>query len=358
MKIKTLVVDDSLIFRKLITEALGSFADIEVVASAGNGKLAISKVATNDINLVVLDVHMPEMDGVETLENLLKTHPNLLVVMISGISTRGANVTIKALELGAIDFIPKPSGSNYATNLLQLKKDLGSVLRLVKIRLNTGAIKNRTGNIVKSQVSAPKTTITKRKPLITIKPSIVAIGVSTGGPEALAKLIPNIKKSLSVPIVLVQHMPPVFTKSLADSLNRKSQLEVSEAKEGDILKAGNVYIAPGDRHIVIRKEGLKLVLGLSDAPEENSCKPAVDVLFRSVAASCGLDGVLSVVLTGMGQDGLNGVRALKRKKCYSLIQSPDSCVVYGMPRAINDAKLADEVIDIQNIASRIEEICL
>jgi len=370
MTIKTLIVDDSVVFRKALSEAISSFPNVEVFSTAPSGSIALQKMAQNKTDLVLLDVHMDEMDGVATLERIRRDFPNAIVVMVSGISSRSADITIRALEMGAIDFIKKPDSKDYAANVLSLKNDLKSVLRFVETRFLTRR-PEATSSIHATPSSAvvahPKTVVAPYAPTISDKKikstsgipdslSILAIGVSTGGPEALARLIPLLPADFPLPVVLVQHMPPNFTKSLAESLSKKSKLRVVEGAEGQAVVPGQVIIAPGGQHMVIRNSLGTLSVALNMEAAENSCRPSVDVLFRSVADALGDKGVLSVILTGMGSDGQKGVEYLKRRKCYSLTQAESSCVVYGMPKAVDDTGLSDESHPIERMAARITEI--
>lgn len=378
MGIKTLIIDDTIIYRKIVSDVIGALDQFEIVGTASNGKIALDKMKRLDVDLVFCDVYMPVMDGVETLKNIKHDFPHVLVVMMSGISTKSADITIKALELGAIDFIKKPSNSTMEENCKELSHAVKSLINLVNTRMNTSHILHRkpsvvTGTQVQSSNSTPSksvihesikkhfiknplhndtpTTIPKK-----IKPSriaVVAIGVSTGGPVALGRLIPLLPKNLPVPIVVVQHMPPNFTKSLAESLNKKSQVVVVEGQDGDVLKPGHVYIAPGGFHMLVKNEQGKRVIHLNSGPPENSCRPAVDVLFRSVAEAYRDSPICAVILTGMGADGLNGVRTLQRRKCYCITQSASSCVVYGMPKAVEEAHLSDLSLPIEKISQEI-----
>ncbi len=358
MSIKTMVVDDTILYRKITSDALKGFNDIELIGTAPSGDLAIRKLKNNPADLVFCDINMPGMSGVETLEVIKKEFPDTFVVMMSGISGRSADVTIEALGKGAVDFIKKPDGTSLEENMKQLVSDISGVLRLVRMRINmrglkvdklkeTSAQKGFENKDIKSRVTIEK------KPIIGTF-SILAIGVSTGGPEALNNVIPKLPANIPIPIVLVQHMPKGFTKSLAESLNRKSSLRVIEGSDGDILKPGTVYIAPGGTHMVLREKNGHVEVGLNDGPPENSCRPAVDVLFRSVASLYGDKGVLSLILTGMGSDGMKGLRTLKRKKCYSITQSARTCVVYGMPKSVDDAGLSDISLDLNDIPNEIK----
>jgi two-component system chemotaxis response regulator CheB len=356
MTLKALIVDDTVTYRKILSDVLKEIPDVEVSSTAPSGAIALKKLAQEKIDFVLLDVHMPEMDGVETLRHIKKDFPNVSVVMISSISTRSADTTIEALEIGAVDFIRKPDSSDAAANVIQLKNDIQSVLRLVRIKSVTSSMGSRGS--VKLEVKVP---VVLPKPVASCSPAnlprsfgVCAIGVSTGGPEALSRLVPAFSGPMPVPILCVQHMPPMFTKSLADSLSKKAKIKVVEAAEGDIVLPGIMYIAPGGHHMVVRPKDGKVVVAINDEPPENSCRPSVDVLFRSVANTYGERGILSVILTGMGNDGCSGVRALKRKGCYSITQSEQTCVVYGMPRAVDEARISDKSLALEEIAPEVE----
>lgn len=353
MPIKTLVVDDTILYRKITSDVLRQFKEIEVVGTASNGDLALRKMKTLPVNLVFCDVYMPKMNGVETLAEIKETYPQTIVVMMSSITTRSADITIKALEMGAIDFIRKPDGKSIEENIERLKNDIQAVLRLVQIRLTTqGIIKKSPGITLAKPVSPPVKPVVSREQ-VPRKFSVLAIGVSTGGPEALNRLIPALPKSLPVPVLLVQHMPPKFTHSLAESLDRKSKIKVVEARDGQIIEPGMVYIAPGGFHMIAKEEEKKTIIKTNTGPPENSCRPAIDVLFRSVTNIYGGKGILAVILTGMGSDGANGVRSMKRKGCYCITQSEASCVVYGMPRAVDLAGLSNISLPLTDIAGEI-----
>ena len=364
MSLRTLIVDDTVTYRKILADILNDVPETEVVGTAPSGAIALKKIPLDKVQLVFLDEHMPEMDGLETLKHIKKEFPETVVVMISGISTRSADTTIEALQLGAIDFIRKPDGNDLSANRAQLTNDILAVLKLIKLRnFISGASDKNTGKAGFQSKGAPSFVekIVRSEPISLLPRTpttfgVCVIGVSTGGPEALSKLVPAFKGPLPVPILCVQHMPPMFTKSLADSLAKKSKLPVVEATENEEIRPGIMYIAPGGRHMIVRTKDGKTIIGVNDEPPVNSCRPSVDVLFRSVAEVFGARGVLSVVLTGMGNDGCNGVRALKRHGCYSITQSEQTCVVYGMPRAVDEAGLSDRSLPLDAIPGEIETL--
>lgn len=349
MSIKALIVDDTVTYRKILSDILSGMPDIELAGTAPNGVIALKKISFQPVDIVFLDLFMPEMDGIETLKNIRKDHPKTKVVMVSSGNPADIKDTISALALGAIDFIQKPGQSNQQANVDFLKKEISRVLHLFPFKKDIKVLPGTPFQPIKPAVPFPKT----------LKPAhvdILVVGVSTGGPEALHKFIPFLPESLSVPVLLVQHMPPFFTLSLAESLARKSKVKVVEAKEGEIIVKGTVYIAPGGRHMTVMTRENKNVIALNDGPPENSCRPSVDVLFRSVASVYAQGTVLSLIMTGMGADGLNGVRALKRKNCYSITQSESTCVVYGMPRAVDEAGLSDLSVPLPELAEQVSKL--
>lgn len=343
-----LVVDDSIIYRSLLSEIVRSVSPSTQVATCPSGTLALQKMEREAFDIVLLDIEMPGMDGLETLRCIREKFPRVKVVMVSGTSQSGTQTTMKALGLGALEFIRKPEVRSPQEGREQLLRELKPILQLAGISCAGEALQTKA----QATAQASRPVSNKTIPVIGSY-KILAIGVSTGGPPALSKLIPALPANFPIPIVIVQHMPPSFTEALARDLDRKSKLEVREAKEGDQLVARNVYIAPGGKHMVVRRQDDKVLVGLNEGPPENSCRPAVDVLFRSVAAAYSDANVLALVMTGMGADGMKGVQALKRKRCFCLTQSQESCVVYGMPQAVDSAGLSDESVDLDQLAGRL-----
>jgi len=374
MAIKTLIVDDSVLYRKILSDAVGRIEQIECVGTASSGGLAIKKLQILEVDLVLLDVNMPEMSGLETLIQIKKQYSHINVILISGSHNRENSEIAQGLQSGAIDFIPKPNADSPSENLRILTETLARSIKPLSKGIPTNSVlKVSQPKVVVTQSPKPihqgQSTLLPQVDLGNIAPiphffSILAVGVSTGGPEALNKFIPAFPKNFPLPVVLVQHMPPGFTKSLARSLSQKSEIEVCEASEGDILVPGRVYIAPGGHHMTLQPlsaistknmpgQSLSAKIHLNDDPPENSCRPAVDVLFRSVAEVCGDKGILSVILTGMGSDGALGVLKLKKKGCYSITQSEETCVVYGMPRAVDEMGLSDKSLPLLQIVPHI-----
>jgi two-component system chemotaxis response regulator CheB len=341
-----LVVDDSVVIRRLITQALQAEADIEVVGTASNGKLALAKLEQLRPDLVTLDIEMPEMDGLETLPLLRAAHPRLPVVMFSTLTERGAAATLEALSLGASDYVTKPSNTgSLDVALAKIRDDLVPKIRALVPGMRAG--------LAASPRTAP-TAVAPRSPAgVAPRVQALVIGVSTGGPSALAELIPSLPADLGVPVLVCQHMPPVFTRLLAERLDAKSALHVQEAAEGDAIRPGGVWIAPGGLHMVVRRTpGGAPTIGTNSEPPESSCRPAVDPLLRSAVAAWG-SGVLAVILTGMGQDGLRGCELVAEAGGRILVQDEASSVVWGMPGYVAKAGLADRALPLDELTVEI-----
>jgi len=358
MPVRVLVADDSVVFRRVITDALSTLSDVEVVGSVPNGKLAVQKVRELKPDLLTLDMEMPEMDGLAVLDALRRAGEKTIVIAVSSFTLRGGEITLKALEKGALDFITKPETSSAQESREVILRELAPRIRALAHRqeirrILTGA---RPTAAPAAEV-APTTGIPPRQsPVYTAvrkKPEIVLIGVSTGGPNALGLLLPQIPKDIGVPFLVVQHMPALFTRSLAQSLSTKCALQVCEASHGDRIVPNVVYIAPGGKQmrVAVSLAGVRTI-EITDDPPENNCRPAVDYLFRSAAHS--LPGrSMAVILTGMGSDGTLGLRLLKRHGCYVVAQDEASCVVFGMPKAAIDAGVVDAVLPLEGIPDRI-----
>ncbi len=347
-----MVVDDSAIIRKLVSDTFKGRADIECTIAA-NGSIALEKMTRIKPDLVILDVEMPGLGGLETLEGLLKINPRLRVIMFSALTEKGASVSMDALARGASDCLAKPS--NQGGGLVGIEFLHRELLPRVESLLGI------TSRPHLSTDSPP--TITKEKPVLEKKVNngssiipgkfdILVIASSTGGPNALHTIFESLPAILPVPVVCVQHMPPLFTKLLAERLTQKSVFKAHEVMPGETLIPGSFYLAPGDFHFELVKNGEKIVTSLNQGPPENSCRPAADVLIRSVANLFG-NRALGLVLTGMGQDGLLGCKELKSRGGYLLAQDEASSVVWGMPGAVSRAGLVDELCPIGNIAERL-----
>lgn len=344
-RIRVLIVDDAVVIRRLVTDALGTDPAIEVVGTAANGRIALQKIPQVNPDLVTLDIEMPELDGIGTLVEIRKTWPKLPVVMFSTLTERGAGATIDALSRGASDYVTKPANvGGISEGLQRVREDLIPKIHALCHRTEAPPPRPRPAASAGSALLRPPA------PAASVR--IVAIGVSTGGPNALAAMMPSIPGSLPVPIVITQHMPPMFTRMLADRLNTQCALTVVEGEEGMEVKPGTAYVAPGDHHMVFERRGGKVIVRLNQEPPENSCRPAVDVMFRSVVSLYG-SGTLGVILTGMGQDGLRGCERVREARGQVLAQDEATSVVWGMPGFVARAGLADAVVPIGQVASEI-----
>ncbi len=345
---RVLVVDDSTVIRKILSEALSSDAQIEVCGIAAHGRIALQKIPQLNPDIITLDMEMPEMDGLETLREIQKTYPKIPVVMFSTLTQRGASATMEALALGASDYVTKPANVGsvneaIATIKRELVPKIKVLCNVVSERLRPAAARTAIRQLPKlSSTSDPRT-------------CVLAIGSSTGGPNALQELLTEIPADFPVPILVVQHMPPVFTKHLADRLNQLSHVSVREAEHGDVIGPGGVWIAPGDSHMTVQKVDKTLKIKLDQGPPENSCRPAVDVLFRSCSKVFG-QNTLSIVLTGMGRDGLRGAEAVRIAGGKVLAQDEASSVVWGMPRAVAESGLANAIIPPNQMRQHISQI--
>lgn len=347
-KTKVLIVDDSVVVRRLLTKVLSEDPALEVVGVAAHGRIALTKIPQVNPDLVILDVEMPEMGGLETLAEIRKLYPRLPVIMFSALTEHGAAVTLEALSLGASDYLIKPSSAGSSEAAIgHIRAEL-----IPNIKAHCGGI-DLTEQHAADLWSLPMGHASPVRPSREgQRVDIVAIGVSTGGPNALSVLLSQLSKSFPVPIVIVQHMPAVFTQHLAVRLASLSACSVAEGTAGKVLLPGQVWLAPGGFHMVLKRVGTAVQIALSQDPPENSCRPAVDVLFRSVADVYG-PHALAVVMTGMGQDGLRGCQCIRESGGQVLVQDKASSVVWGMPGLVAKAGIADEVVPLNQLAEKI-----
>jgi two-component system chemotaxis response regulator CheB len=347
-----MVVDDSVVVRKIVTDVLSGDPAIEVVGTAVNGRIAVAKLEQLKPDLVTMDVEMPEMNGIEAVRAIRAGHGGagrgrVPIIMFSTLTERGASATLDALSAGANDYVTKPANvGSVAQSMESVREQL-----IPKIKALTGRPVTPAGHRAPAPAAlAPRIPAPRTAPRR--KPAVLVIGSSTGGPEALARVLPALPATLPVPVLLVQHMPPVFTRQFAQRLDRLCALRVVEAVDGTPLQPGTVHLAPGDRHLVVRTTPRGLQTALTQDPPENFCRPAVDPLFRSAVAA--FDGaVLGVVLTGMGSDGRLGAGAIREAGGTVLAQDQATSVVWGMPGAVTQAGLADEVLPVDRVAEAI-----
>ncbi|MCT4507978.1 MAG: chemotaxis response regulator protein-glutamate methylesterase [Tepidibacter sp.] len=350
-KIKVLIVDDSAFIRKLIKDILSSDEEIEVVDFAKNGKEAIEKLMKNEIDVVTLDVEMPLMDGIDTLKQIMIKKPTS-VVMLSSLTKNGADLTIKALELGAVDFITKPS------NIFKINNDDMKNLVIDKVKV-ASTVKSYNKNYTKKikTIDKVKNNINKSFSKKDNIDSIVAIATSTGGPRALQNVVTDLSSDINSPVVIVQHMPAGFTKSLANRLDNMSSLHVKEAEDGELLRNNTIYIAPGNRHMKFKKERTSIRIILDDGEKISGHKPSADAMFYSLS-EIDIKKIIAVVMTGMGSDGSKGLKKLKESKnnIISIAEDESTCVVFGMPKSVINLGLADKVIPINYIGKEINKL--
>ncbi len=344
-KKRVLIVDDAVVVRKTLSDAISRDAALEVAGTASNGRIALTKFPLLNPDIVLLDIEMPEMDGLETVRQLRQINRRVPIIMFSTLTEHGASATLEALALGATDYVTKPSNTDMAGTLDTVSRDL-----IPRIRALCHLPEMSAATAVPALVAAPVVRSVP-KPRLLQPVQVVAIGVSTGGPDALARMLPTLPLNLPVPVVIAQHMPAIFTTMLAARLAAKSSLPVRECQSGELLLPGCAYIAPGDFHMVVSSEGVAR-LRTHQGPKENYCRPSVDVLFRSVAQVYGAR-TLAVVLTGMGQDGLKGCEMLGGLGARIVVQDEASSVVWGMPGFVARTGLADKIVPLDQIGSEI-----
>lgn len=340
-RVRVMVVDDSAIIRGLISRQLASDPQLEVVATAPNGEAALSELARREVDVVVLDIEMPVMDGLTALPLMLAGHPGLKVVMASTLTRRNAEISLKALQLGAADYVPKPevglaSAEDFQRELITKVKTLGAACR-------------------RPALAAPPKAATPATPAVAglrwhnrSAPSVLAIGASTGGPPALLKLFEQLKGAVRQPILLTQHMPATFTALLSEQLSRVGGRPCAEGRDGEPVKPGHCYVAPGGWHMTVKAGAAGPIISLNQEPPENFCRPAVDPMFRSIAQVYG-PAVMGVILTGMGADGAKGCQALASAGGRFVVQDEATSVVWGMPGAAAATGLAEQVLPLSDI---------
>ncbi len=347
---RILVVDDSALYRQTISNVLHQQSDIRVVGKARNGVEALEKIADLDPDLLTLDVQMPDMDGITLLREINRRRLRAKAIMVSSFTSEGAQVTTEALLEGAFDFVLKPATGDATEN----RRVLGEALRekITAFRFSRGGRPGRAAGPARPVARVSPGEVAERAPRATSSCRVVVIGTSTGGPVALKTVLVKLPSTLSVPVLIVQHMPPKYTESLANRLNQLSELTVREAVDGTEVEKGTAVIAPGGQHVKLERRNARVYLRLTNDPPENGCRPAVDYLLRSAADVYHGDG-LAVIMTGMGRDGTRGCAELKEKGGYVFAQHEDGCVVYGMPKSVIQAGLADRVLPLGKIAAAI-----
>lgn len=348
---RIVVVDDSYRYQRLLVDVIEEHPSLEVAGVAANGKLALDMIGDTRPHLITLDILMPEYDGIQALMAVKRRWPSIRTIMFSSLTSDGSDAALDALALGASDCVLKPQISGGTSETRQALRELLLPKIEALLGLEAASFTPSTGQrpiVAKRPVLPKPIRLNSSSPT----PEIVVIGVSTGGPDALTKLLMHLPGNFGVPVCIVQHMPPEFTAKLASRLDSGSDVTVVEAQGGETLQPGTVYIAPGDYHMVLERQATGAVLKLNQEEPENSCRPSVDPLFRSAASIYG-DRVLGVVMTGMGQDGLHGSEELKSVGASVIVQDEASCVVWGMPKLVALAGLADEEVPLDRLADNI-----
>ncbi len=346
-----LIVDDSRVFRSIVKECIDCIDSVAVIGSVWNGEKAIEFITKNQVDVVTLDIEMPTLNGIETLHRLkemkkagkIQNVPK--IIMLSSLTGDGTDATITALELGAFDFIQKGS-PNHSDQISHLRKQFTKVFKAIE-----KGMKQHTQTTILSNSVLPS----KKNNSSTTIAEYIVIGVSTGGPKALVAMLPTLSKSVRCPILIVQHMPPLFTDSLAKNLNKICDHTVIESKGNEEVVGNNIFIAPGGKHLVIRKVGQRIMTSLNVQPPESGCRPSVDVLFRSASTTIG-NKCLAIILTGMGVDGTAGLRSLKRSGATIFVQDEKTSVVWGMPGSAVETGLVDKVIPLLDIPTEVKNL--
>ncbi|MCY6369917.1 chemotaxis-specific protein-glutamate methyltransferase CheB [Clostridium ganghwense] len=354
-KLNVLVVDDSILHRDLMRNIVNDTGIAKVEYTASNGMIALERMKYSKFDVILLDIVMPELDGVETLKIIRKRYPHIKVIMISEENNDTTKLTIEALSNGAIEFIKKPT--------IQNNNNIEKTTNNLKILLNQIFIEKNTKNTLSALYEKDKykntsvEQVTKYKLKNFNNPDIILIVASTGGPMALEKVLKKLDSNINKPILIVQHMPSNFTKSLAKALNKVCSLGVSEVRKEETIKPGKVLIAQGGLHMIVESRSEEKVVKTEKSSYINGVRPSADVLFKSIAREYSRKKVLAIILTGMGFDGREGIKALKEQcDCWCITQSEDSCVVYGMPKCVDEKGLSDESLDIIHIGNRINKL--
>jgi two-component system chemotaxis response regulator CheB len=347
-KIRVLIVDDSSLVRRLLSEIIAGDPDLDVAGTAPDGRAALAMMPGLDPHVVILDVEMPEMDGLKTLDAIRTSQPTLPVIMFSALTERGAAVTLDALALGATDYVTKPSQADSPQAAMQFVREQ----LIPRIKTLCRSVVDPTGQAAATPTQLAAAVAEGGLAAGPRQIDVVAIGVSTGGPNALETLLPALPADFPVPILIAQHMPPMFTKLLAERLAAKSRIAVHEASSGDMLRPATAWVAPGDYHMVLERRPSGVRIRTHQGPPENSCRPAADVLFRSVA-DVFADRSLAVVMTGMGHDGLRGCEQIRRANGRIFVQDKATSVIWGMPGLVAEARLADKILPLDKLAEAI-----
>lgn len=352
---RVMIADDSAVVRGLLSRWLQEDGEVEIVRSVGDGEQAVQQLSASGAEIVVLDIDMPVLSGIDALPRLLAIKPDLKVLMSSTLTRRNAAISMRALSMGAADFVPKPesvrgvtTSDDFRGELISKVKMLGALAR----KDGAKAMPSGASAAVDRAAVAPTPQQIRLRRFAEIPPKIIAIGSSTGGPQALLSFFTSLAGKISTPVVITQHMPPTFTGILAEQLSKVSGAPAKEGAEGELLKPGHIYVAPGGYHMLLKRSGTNVGISLDDGPSENFCRPAVDPMFRSLSVSYG-PSTLAIVLTGMGHDGRGGAQEIVRSGGSVIAQDQASSVVWGMPGAVAEAGLAAAVLPLGDIAPKV-----
>jgi len=364
-RIRVMLVDDAAVIRGLVKRMVEPEADIEVVASVANGELAVNSLKRNPVDVIVLDIEMPVMDGLTALPKLLEVDPDVKVLMSSTLTLGNAEISMQALKLGAADYIPKPTSAGEMGSTSDFRRELVDKIRSLGTARSRVSTVPRTSSSANAGAPVPKPGAKSLYPggfnlrpiTSRARPEIIAIGSSTGGPKALFQVLKNIRPDVKVPIIITQHMPASFTAILATHIGQAAGRPCQEAKDGEVLMAGNIYVAPGGYHMVVESQGVNRVLRTNQDPPENFCRPAVDPMFRSVAGIYG-NRALAVILTGMGNDGSKGGKVIVEAGGTVIAQDEPTSVVWGMPGAAATAGICSAVLSLDELAPYISDFLL
>ncbi|WP_245956940.1 protein-glutamate methylesterase/protein-glutamine glutaminase [Aestuariispira insulae] len=381
-QINVMVVDDALVVRGMVTRFLEESDDLSVVVSVGDGERALAALERHDVDVIVLDIEMPRMDGLTALPQLLKKAPGIQIIMASTLTLHNAEISLKALSLGAADYVPKPTTSSEIGGREDFKRELTEKVRTLgrigrRRRLRRQQMANGTAPAAGTSAaalaakrsagqSAGTAAFKAAKPAPQLRsmaagkvqPDVIAIGSSTGGPQALFQVLKDLGTESQQPIFITQHMPPTFTTILAEHVTKASGRVAKEAVDGEVVQSGRVYIAPGDYHMLVKAEGGQKKIHLTQDPPENFCRPAVDPMLRSIVSAYGGNKVLTIILTGMGADGCAGAKVVVDAGGRVLAQDEETSVVWGMPGAVANAGLCSDILPINDIGSKIKSIAL
>jgi two-component system, chemotaxis family, protein-glutamate methylesterase/glutaminase len=363
---RVMVVDDSAVIRGLLSRALEGDPELRVVASVGDGQMALNALSRQGIDVIVLDIEMPVMDGLTAIPKLIAIDPAVKIIMASTLTLRGAEVSMKALQSGAADYVTKPSSTRELGAADSFKRELVSKVKALAISARRAGSRNRPGlrnerlptpltSFPRPRSMDPAAVVLRQMPAVPPSPDIIAIGSSTGGPQALFEVLSHLKGGVRQPILITQHMPATFTTILAEHITRQCGIPCAEAKDGEPLVGGRIYLAPGDFHMILATRGTSTVLSVNKDPPENFCRPAVDPMMRSIAKIYG-KRALAIILTGMGQDGMRGCTELVAAGGLTIAQDEPSSVVWGMPGAVATAGLCSAVMPLREIGPFIRKI--